>query len=233
MNLNSHLKITSALRRIRQLLTNRQMKLTLGSLFILIFNMAAVAQNKVEGVYTLRGIHDMAATFNFTSDGKFQFEYFYGAVDRFASGTYTVVGDTLKLKSDKTAGKDFTVTQQSQKGKGFTIIVKDKNPVLINQVRCIFVKGNETLFEDVTGNTGKLETEKINCDKIYLQHPLLPDIATLIKNENNNNNYFEVSLNPSLQQVSFIGIDFFIKENILTCLPNYFLPFENVNFEAP
>lgn len=57
----------------------------------------------------------MAAAFYFSADGKFQFEYFYGAVDRMAQGTYTVIGDTLKLKSDKEAGKDFTVEKQSQK----------------------------------------------------------------------------------------------------------------------
>ena len=207
------------------------MKSFLTSLLILILNGFAVAQNKPEGIYTLRGIHDMAASFNFTADGKFQFQYYYGAVDRFASGTYRIEGDTLKLKSDKEAGKDFKVTKQSKKGNGFTIVVNDKNPVLINQVRCIFVKGDEAVFEDVTGNTGRLETHKIDCDKIYLQHPFFPDIATLIKNEKNNNTFFEVTLNPSLQQVSFKGIDFLIKENTLTCLPNYFLPFENIRFE--
>lgn len=197
---------------------------------ILLFKLTAFSQTKVEGVYALRGIHDMAAAFNFNADGTFQFEYYYGAADRLAQGTYIVKGDTLKLKSDKEAGKDFTVEKESKKGNGYTILVKDKNPILINQVRVIFVKGDSALYEDVTGNTGKLETEKIDIDKIYLQHPFFPDIATLIKDENNSNNYFEVTLNPSLQQVSFKGVDFFIEGDTLTCLPNYFLPFENAKF---
>lgn len=207
------------------------MKFTLRIISILLISVQAFSQTKVEGIYSLKGVHDMAAAFNFKADGSFQFEYYYGASDRTAAGTFTVFGDTLKLKSDKEAGKDFTVEKQSKKGNGYTIIVKDKNPVLINQVRVIFVKGDSAVYEDITGNTGKLETEKFDCDKIYLQHPFFPDIGTLIKDENNNNNYFQVTLNPSLQQVSFKGIDFVIKGNSLTCLPNYFLPFENIKFE--
>lgn len=197
---------------------------------ILLFKMSAFSQTKLDGVYALRGIHDMAAAFNLKSDGSFQFACYYGASDRFATGTYKVIGDTIKLKSEKEAGKDFTVEKQSHKGNGYTINIKDENPILINQVRVIFVKGDSALYEDVTGNTGKLETEKINCDKIYLQHPFYPDVATLIKDENNSNNYFEVTLNPSLQQVSFKGIDLIIKGDTLTCMPNYFLPFENIRF---
>ncbi len=207
------------------------MKFLLCIISILIMNNEAFSQQKVEGVYTLKGVHDMAAAFYFSADGKFQFEYFYGAVDRMAQGTYTVIGDTLKLKSDKEAGKDFTVEKQSQKRKGYTIIINDKNPVLINRVRCIFIKGDIAVYEDITDKTGKLETEKIDCDKIYLLHPIYPDIATIIKDENNSNNYFEVTLNPSLQQVSFNGIDLVIKGNTLNCLPNYFLPIENLKFE--
>ncbi|MBP7238830.1 MAG: hypothetical protein KBA14_01280, partial [Saprospiraceae bacterium] len=57
-----------------------------------------------------------------------------------------------------------------------------------------------------------------------------PDIPTLIKDKNNPNNYFEVSLLPTLGQVSFKGIDLFIKGDTLTCHPNYFMPFENIQF---
>jgi hypothetical protein len=207
------------------------MKKLLTIIFLILINLKSFSQTKVEGIYALKGVHDMAAAFNFTADGKFEFEYYYGASDRTAAGTFFIAGDTLKLKSNKEAGKDFSVTKQSKKGNGYTIIVKDKNPILINQVRVIFVKADSARYMDVTGNTGKLETEKIDIDKIYLMHPFFPDIATLIKDENNSNTYFEVTLNPSAQQVSFSGIDFFIKDSTLTCLPNYFLPFENIKFE--
>ena len=69
-----------------------------------------------------------------------------------------------------------------------------------------------------------------SVDSIYLRHEIFPDIPTLIKDKDNANNYFEVSLLPSLGQVSFKGIDLFIKGDTLTCLPNYFMPFDNIRF---
>ncbi|MGB3226629.1 MAG: hypothetical protein WBB02_01555, partial [Saprospiraceae bacterium] len=44
-----------------------------------------MGQEKLIGVYELRGIHEMAAAFNFTEDGTFEFYYSYGAIDRTAT----------------------------------------------------------------------------------------------------------------------------------------------------
>ena len=80
----------------------------------------------LDGVYNLRGIHDMAAGFQFTPDGRFEFFYIYGASDRHATGTYAMDGDTVKLKSDKQPGKDFKIESQDKKGKGFTRKLEEK-----------------------------------------------------------------------------------------------------------
>lgn len=69
----------------------------------------AMTQTKAAGEYNLVGIQDMAAGIRLTDRGTFEFYYMYGAVDRFAKGTYTVEGKTIKLKSEKEAGKDFTI----------------------------------------------------------------------------------------------------------------------------
>ncbi len=37
-------------------------------------------------------------------------------------------------------------------------------------------------------------------------------------------------LSPSLANVTFKAIDLFIKGDELTCLPNYFMPFDNIRF---
>jgi hypothetical protein len=81
----------------------------------------------LNGVYSLKGIQDMAAGFKFTPDGRFEFFYMYGASDRNATGTYTVEGDTIKLKSDKEPGKDFKIVSQKKAGQGYTIEVQDAN----------------------------------------------------------------------------------------------------------
>ena len=188
-----------------------------------------MSSQKLNGEYQLRGIHDMASGFRFSKDGKFEFFYIYGVVDRSATGTYTVVGDTVKLKSDKEPGKDFPINSQSKKGSGYTIKVTAPNPHLLRNIRCMYFIGdqqNETESDD----KGIIHIEAPSCDKIYLQHELFADIASLIKDEKNPNNYFEVSLSPTLQYVSFMGIDFVVKGDELTCLPNYFMPFETITY---
>lgn len=88
-----------------------------------------MAQPKIQGEYVFRR-QEMVSAFNFTEDGKFQFFYSYGAADRNASGSFTIEGDTLKLKSDKAPGRDFIIEQQSKSGSGYQIICKAPNPHL-------------------------------------------------------------------------------------------------------
>lgn len=197
--------------------------------FYTFFYFSSMAQTKVTGEYRLVGIHDMAAGFRFSPQGTFDFFYIYGAVDRFAKGTYSVEGNTIKLKSEKEAGQDFVVKKQAKKGEGYTIKVLDANPMLSQYVKCIIFNGQEKSVEFMN-TKGELHIPITKADKIYLQHELYPDIACEIKNDVNSNNYFEVALRPSLQQISFKGIDFTFNHDTLTCLPNYFMPFEKIKF---
>ncbi|MEP6793385.1 MAG: hypothetical protein ABJB16_03600 [Saprospiraceae bacterium] len=187
-----------------------------------------MSSQTLNGDYNLH-MHEMASGFRFTPDGKFQFYFSYGAVDREATGTYAVEGDTLKLKSDKEPGKDFPIASQSKEGKGYTVQVTAPNAYLLKYVRCMYFIGDKQ-FDAETDDKGLIHIDVPKCDKIYLQHQLFPDIACLIKDENNANNYFEVSLSPSLQQVTFKGIDFVIKGDELSCLPNYFMPYDGIRY---
>jgi hypothetical protein len=106
---------------------------------------------KLNGSYRLTGVHDLASAFEFTPDGKFQYFYIYGVADRNATGTYTMVGDTIKLKSDKEGGKDFPIESQSKKGKGYTIQVKAPNPFLLKHVTaCTLSASNKKLPKAMT-----------------------------------------------------------------------------------
>jgi len=164
------------------------------------------SQKKLSGVYSLRGIHDMAAAFEFNQEGSFRFYYAYGAVDRNAEGTYTVEGTKIALKSTKEAGKDFTIKSQTQKSKNYRIQVIAPNPYLLQHVRaaCFIGKEQTDYFSD---KSGLIEINNPAIDSIFLQHTLYPDIFTKIKDADNKNTIFEVELNPSLVQVSFKGID--------------------------
>jgi len=188
-----------------------------------------MSQAVIQGEYYFRR-HEMVAGFNFSGDGKFEFFYSYGAVDRTATGTFSVEGDSLKLKSNKEGGKDFTTTKQSKQGSGYMIKFEHPNKYLLKYIVCIFfVNGKQT--EVYTDDNGVAKTDIPQCDKIYVQHTLYPDIVTLIKDETNTNNNFTLTLNPSLEQVSFKGIDFkIVNDKEFTCLPNYFMPLEGIDF---
>jgi hypothetical protein len=199
------------------------------SIAALTIKLQAMSQIKIQGGYIFRKT-EMVAGFNFTAAGSFQFFFSYGAVDRTAAGTFTVEGNTVKLKSNKDAGKDFTVTAQSKEASGYNISFNHPSKYLLKNILCVFfVNGKEE--QAVTGDNGKVHVDVAHCDSIYAKHLLFPDILTLVKDAPNQNNRFVVSLNPSLEQLSFKGIDLTIEsDGSLSWLPNYFLEMNDVKF---
>ena len=190
-----------------------------------------MSQTTVQGEYYFRR-HEMVAGFNFFPDGKFEFFHSYGAVDRTASGTFLVEGDTLKLKSDKIGGNDFTITQQSKQGTGYIIKFEHPNKYLLQHIVCMFFIDGKKL-DEFTDSNGEVKVDFSHCDKIFVQHALYPDIVTIVKDENKNsdNNNFTLTPNPFLEQVSFKWIDFkIVNSKMITCLPNYFMQLENIEF---
>jgi hypothetical protein len=224
---------------MRQLIFNRRtlrkksfLSLRLSLCFILCLHLIPIPTmdaQKLNGSYRLVGVQDLASGFRFSPDGKFEYFYIYGVADRNATGTYTMSGDTIKLKSDKEAGNDFPIESQSKKGKGYNVQIKAPNPFLLQNVTALYFVGQEQRVAE-SNKDGVIHLDEDHVDKIYLRHEIFPDVACLIKDDNNTNNNFVVSLSPTLQQVSFKGIDLIKKGDTLTCLPNYFLPFENIKF---
>jgi hypothetical protein len=198
-------------------------------LLLLITNLKIMSQSPVLGEYYFRK-QEMVAGFKFSADGKFQFFYSYGAVDRTAAGSFSVEGDTLKLKSDKEAGKDFTITDQSKQANGYTVTFDHPNKFLLKDILCIFFIDGKAQ-QAYSDSNGEVQLDIPYCDTIYAQHPLYPDVVTLIKDKKNDNNMFKLRLNPSLEQVSFKGIDFKIRDDkTIRCMPNYFMEMENIEF---
>lgn len=188
-----------------------------------------ISQTMKPGVYTLRGIQDMAAAFRIEADGNFEFRYSYGVADRFAKGKYTLEGDTLRFISDKAHGKDFKVKSETNKCSGYEIRIDHPNPPMRSAVHAIGVTGSHRVDADADAE-GIIRFEEKQIDNIYMLHMYYPDILTRIKDEKNMNRCFTLELLPSLEQVSFHAIDFLVKEDYITCHMNYFLPFENLRF---
>lgn len=195
-----------------------------------IISLKTMAQTTLEGEYNFHQ-QEMVTGFKFTADGKFQFYYSYGAADRTATGTYAIEGKTIKLKSEKEPGKDFTVINQSKHGFGYTLKFEDENKYLVTNIRCSFFVGGER-HDEYTDNEGIVKVDYPNCDSIFAFHELFPDFVTKIKDEKNENNNFTLKLNPSLAEVSFKGIDLTIEDDsTLSCMHDYLIPVEGIKFE--
>lgn len=187
-----------------------------------------MSQPPISGTYYFRK-QELVAGFNFSADGKFEFFFSYGAVDRNAKGTFSVVGDTVKLNSEKKGGKDFTVAKQTKTGTGYMLQFQHPNKYLLQNIICVFVvNGKEQQLR--TDSKGMVKLNLPRCDKIYVHHALYPDIYTVVKDEKNTNNNFSLTLNPSLEQVSFKGLDLVIVKDRLSLIPNYFMPMEGIEF---
>lgn len=183
------------------------------------------------GKWLLSGQREMAGGLEIRPDSSFEFFLSYGASDRYATGKWKTRGDSLVLLSRKTPGKDFEIEKQNRKGEGFTILIQHPNPILAESVRCFaFSGGKREIFR--ANREGEIQIPWPECDTIYLQHLFFPDIATLIKDRNNPNRNFTLTLSPKIGEVSFKGIWFWIdEEGFLRCPMNYFLPMENIRFE--
>lgn len=174
-------------------------------LIIMIATLDTTAQT-LEGLYRLQQGPEMAAEFHFTKEGRFEFGFAYGAVDRMAEGTYTVKDGKVTLHSEKVAGKDFTVKAKKRQGEGFTVKISDANAYLTHHVLCLFKKGDH-YDQQYSDDQGIVHSKLTDCDSIFVMSTLFPDAMTLVKDDfDKTNNYFELTLNPSLAQVSFKSV---------------------------
>jgi len=85
--------------------------------------------------------------------------------------------------------------------------------------------------EAYSDETGAVHSDLAHCDTIYVLHNLFPDVPTLVKDEKNENNQFVLSLNLSLEQVSFKDIYLkIIDSKTLECINNNFMDARDVKF---
>ena len=195
-----------------------------------LINTMTIAPTTIQGEYNFQQ-KEMVAGFNFLPEGKFNFFFSYGAFDRTATGTFLVKDDTIKLKSSKKAGKDFIISNQVKTGTGYSIKFMADNTNLLTNIRGSFFTGTER-HDEFTDDSSEIKVAYPHCDKIFVFHTLYPDMVTLIKDETNNNNRFILTLNPSLEQVSFKGIDFKIEnDSTISCIPNYLMMLEDIEFK--
>ncbi len=161
-----------------------------------------ITLQNIVGEYALQGVPEMAAGFKFNKDSSFQFFYIYGASDRKAEGKFEISANKIILQGTKPVGKDFKLLQKKRLGNGFTIQIQFENKMFIRNVVCFFYGSNGTITQETNQDgiaTANIET----CNKIELIHSYFPDVPTVLDLQDNENNFFELTLNQSLEDVVF------------------------------
>ena len=163
----------------------------------------------ITGYYYLQGVRETAAGIHFKPNSTFEFFYSYGASDRYANGTYSISNGKLIIKGDKLPGNDLKVINSSRKGTGFSLKVVHKNPVLTSDIICIRGEGDV----QHTDRQGRVVAPE-KPDSIQLIHPFFPDEPTVIRFAEfpKEHNYFELELQPQLEQVCFLDVAIEIKD---------------------
>jgi hypothetical protein len=168
------------------------------------------------GEYSLKGVPEMAAGFKFNGDFSFQFFYIYGASDRRAEGKFEISDNKIILHGNKKVGNDFNILNKSILDKGYSIKITCENELFIRNVVCFFYGQGEPVVLE-TNNEGIASVEISKCSKIELIHSYFPDLPTVIDLSNNDYNYFELSLNPSLEEVVFDNQELEFDGNTFQC----------------
>ncbi|MBL0334014.1 MAG: hypothetical protein IPP73_01380 [Chitinophagaceae bacterium] len=83
------------------------------------------------GEYYLQGVTEMASGFKLDENGRFDFFFSYGALDRQGRGTWAVKNGQVVFNSDQPATADFTLLEKSQGDhEEILVMVKDSNPLI-------------------------------------------------------------------------------------------------------
>jgi len=170
----------------------------------------------MQGEYYLRGVMETASGFKLNADSSFEFFYSYGALDRYGSGTWRSVGNTIFFDSRQRPAKDFALIKSEHvPGNHTTIRIIDNNEMLLRYVNVLFKTG-QTQSESSADHKGIVEIPKQPIDSVGLLFRPCPDRYSTFPVANKEHNYFEFRFEPWLAEVFFEKFILTIENNQLT-----------------
>jgi hypothetical protein len=170
----------------------------------------------MQGEYYLRGVMETASGFKLNADSTFEFFFSYGALDRFGSGTWKQVDDSIILNSRPQPQRDFALLKSEKlPGDSITVRIVDNNEMLLRYVDVIF-KGGESVVEKTTNEEGFIQIPKQQVDSLALLFRLCPDRYSTFQVTEKGHNYFEFKLEPWIVEVFFKDFSLHIDKGNLT-----------------
>jgi hypothetical protein len=166
-------------------------------------NMQAQLTVSPLGEYYLQGEMEMAGGFKLDSNGRFQFFYSYGALDRQASGTWEKEGDSLILNSEPKGVQDFLLTGSKKNlGNQMTLLISGAPPQLLTYISArVKSKGKE--FSAAANDKGQIVLPVGQADSIVLQFQWCPEKASRFAVSNIGHNHFSFRMLPTITDVVF------------------------------
>jgi hypothetical protein len=164
--------------------------------------MGIKTMEKTAGEYYLHGVRETASGFKLNGDGSFQFFFTYGALDRYGLGIWTIENDHVILQSKPWSGKDFALIESSTSGKGITVKITDKNPILQKHVFASLQKGEDGSWQPPDAK-GEIHFPSQDVNTICLVFEFCPERFTVFPVTNKGHNFFEFRLEPWIMEVFF------------------------------
>lgn len=134
----------------------------------------------MEGNYQLTGIRETASGLTFYPDGRFDFFYSYGAIDRHGYGKWEKINDIVFLTSEYADKKGFDIVEQSGSAADPIVIALEKpDAYFASLMRAAVINGQDAV-EAIADKSGTMQFAIAEAEKIMVMNDLFPDnIVTL------------------------------------------------------
>ncbi len=174
-----------------------------------------VSAQKLQGEFYLQGVMEVGSGFKFNDDHTFEFFFAYGALDRFARGTWAQHGDSIILNNSPKPPLDFKLLKTEKNGgKEITIKITGADEIVLRNVYGS-IKYGDSVLRNKCDQKGTMTFDKHPLEKISLIHEFWPDRFSIFDIDDSAKNYFEFSIEPWIVDVEFKNFVLMLKDNVL------------------
>lgn len=167
------------------------------------------------GEYQLTGVREMASSFLLEADQRFRFYFSYGALDRHASGQWTLQGDDLVFDCDEDPGPAFTLVETHKVDFPGTVIRLTNGDPLLAAYTYVSTEGGKEGSWTAIGQRGECHLPVIAPENISLLFEFCPDRMTTLPLVPGSN-YFGIRVEPAIAALAFKGFRLRVQDGRLT-----------------
>lgn len=164
------------------------------------------------GEYYLQGEMEMAAGFKLNKDHSFDFFFSYGALDRQAEGTWTIVDSKIVLNSRKSSSDFSLVDSKKTEENGLLINMLCSNPQLNEHFFALLTANGQTDTAQAD-NSGIIRFATKKADSITLFFEMCPEKKFVFSLKDLPQNVFSFRVEPTLFDVRFEKFSMHITQN--------------------